>query len=81
VIQNLHQKNAQCFCKEYADGYEFFKPGKNVDTNAFCDICNCEFSIKSGGMFDIRRHVSGKRHSDLEKEVKRFKKIVGFFLL
>ena len=29
-----------------------------------CNICSTDFSVASGGLYDVKRHIDGKKHSE-----------------
>ena len=62
------KKRMQHFRSEYSEQFPFIIQGKNDDGSAFCKVCNCEFSIKYGGLNDITRHIGGQKHTQLYKQ-------------
>jgi len=72
----------QTFRKEYTEKWSFIKPGRKGDSFAFCDVCANDFSVKSGGRDDCRRHVETEKHKNNTKSQDQTgsnKKITGFF--
>ena len=39
--------------------------GKNGDSSAYCTLCKVEFSVRHGGVNDVRKHFSTARHISL----------------
>ena len=35
--------------------------------HAFCTLCSTDFSVKSGGKNDVKRHVAKKKHQEIAK--------------
>ena len=73
------KKRPQCFRTEYSEEFPFIKKGKVCETNAYCEICNCEFKIKYGGKNDITKHNACKKHVELAKLAQESKKVDTFF--
>ncbi|KAK3778492.1 hypothetical protein RRG08_005776 [Elysia crispata] len=72
------KRRQQSFKKEYTEEFRFIRMGK-IETGAFCEICNSEFSIKSGGKNDIVRHIAGARHAERAKHSNVTATIKSFF--
>ncbi|GFN78517.1 Zinc finger bed domain-containing protein 5 [Plakobranchus ocellatus] len=75
----VSKRRQQCFRKEYTEEFRVIQMGK-TETCAFCEVCNSEFSIKSGGKNDIVRHIAGIKHSDRMKQESGTSKINSFFV-
>ena len=73
------KKRLQQFWKECTDQFSFIIKGKN-EGNAFCTVCNPEFSIKYGGLNDITKHVGGQKHKNLSKQKASMPSLNSFFL-
>ncbi|KAK7504777.1 hypothetical protein BaRGS_00003805 [Batillaria attramentaria] len=75
-------KREQTFIQKYTETWPFIKRGK-LDTYVACEICSTEFSIKSGGSDDIKRHVASEKHKKntaIREGEKSNNKITGFFI-
>ena len=72
-------RHLQKFKKEYTEKWPCITIGKKSDNYAFCEVCCLDFSIKSGGQDDCRRHVESKKHEDLETLHKHNQPMSGFF--
>ena len=76
----------QDFLPSYSKEYPCIKKG-STPNSARCEICLCEFSIRHGGVFDIKRHCEGTRHKakgdpdgkGTSSSVTTVPKITGFF--
>lgn len=60
--------NRKCsFSENLQKKYPFLTKSSTSDQKAFCNVCNCEFSIANGGNSHITSHINSARHQ------KRFK--------
>ena len=39
------------------------------DTYAYCAVCNVDYSVAGGGVFQVKRHCQSKKHSSRMKEL------------
>ncbi|XP_055879833.1 probable fumarate hydratase, mitochondrial isoform X1 [Biomphalaria glabrata] len=60
-------KRSQSFRDAYTAQWPFILPGKTSPFHAYCKACTCEFSIRSGGKDDCRRHVYTQKHAKNSK--------------
>ena len=44
-------------------------PSKKGATHVYCALCQTDISIASGGVYDVRRHVDGKKHKEYARSV------------
>ena len=44
-------------------------PSKKGATHVYCKLCQTDISIASGGVYDVRRHVDGKKHKEYARSV------------
>ncbi len=56
------------------------KQSKKGVSFARCNICSSDFSIASGGVNQVKRHVMTKKHSDLARVLVRLEDEVGVML-
>ena len=40
---------------------------KKGSSYAFCTVCNCDISVAGGGVHEVKRHCSSKKHTDNQK--------------
>ena len=40
---------------------------KKGSSYAFCSVCNCDISVAGGGVHEVKRHCSSKKHTDNQK--------------
>lgn len=80
--ESKNPKRSQTFRDDYTKKWSFITTGKKGNTFAYCEVCACDFSIKSGGKDDCRRHVDTDKHEKNSKKLKEQQnnsKITGFF--
>ena len=75
-----NNRRKQKFRENYAKEY----PGIIVKSckgegYAYCTICRCDFTVSSGGLNDITRHIKNGKHTDNAKLSKEIPKISNFF--
>ena len=46
---------------EWSSKYRM-KPSRLGETYAYCTVCNIDFSVAGGGVFQVKRHCESKRH-------------------
>ena len=54
------------------------QPSKRGPTYAFCKICSSNFSVASGGIHEVKRHITSKRQTDLSQQSSGQLKITYF---
>ena len=57
----------QSWKEEYSRDFNGVVKSEKGSSMAFCTICNCHFSIKSSGRFDIKRHITSQKHISAQK--------------
>ena len=57
-------------CKWSADWKRYrMTPSKKGAPYVYCTLCQTDISIASGGVYDVRRHVDGKKHKEYARSV------------
>ena len=57
-------------CKWSADWIRYrMTPSKKGTSYVYCKLCQTDISITSGGVYDVRRHVDGKKHKEYARSV------------
>ena len=69
----------QKFRSEYSQLWSCIVPSKLGSSHARCTLCECDFTIKSGGKTDIDRHVKTKKHSEFDRLKSQTKPVTSFF--
>ncbi|GFN83339.1 connexin 27.5 [Plakobranchus ocellatus] len=75
-------KRAKTDCKfrqEYTQTWTFIVSSKIGDTHARCTVCDADFSVKSGGKYDVERHIKGKKHQDKATATATSMPVFSFF--
>jgi hypothetical protein len=68
--------------EKHGEKWPCLAPGRKGEGFVFCNICACDFSIKSGGSFDCSRHIENAKHAKnvaLKEEPDSSSKITSFF--
>ena len=47
------------------------KRSSRGETFAYCSVCNVDFSVAGGGVFQVKCHCQSKKHSSRTKELNR----------
>ena len=59
-------KKAKRLCKWHPDWKQCHMSGsKRGASYAYCNICRTDFSVASGGIHEVKRHVESKKHQEL----------------
>ncbi|GBM29327.1 hypothetical protein AVEN_2833-1 [Araneus ventricosus] len=72
------KKYQTVFTKAYSEEYSFIIASKKDKSYAFCTICTCDFSIASGGKYDICKHIAQQKHQDSARILGTNKKKIDF---
>ena len=59
---------------EWSHKYSIKCSGRG-ETFAYCSVCNVDFSVAGGGVFQVKRHCQSKKHSSRAKELNHHVKI------
>ena len=59
---------------EWSRKYRMRRSGRG-ETYAYCTVCNVDFSVAGGGVFQVKRHCQSKKHSNRIKELNDHPKI------
>ncbi len=58
-------KKAKCACRWQPDWKRYFlSKSSRGDSYAYCTICRGDFSVASGGLHEVKRHVESKKHKE-----------------
>ncbi len=74
-----YAKADQKFKAEYSKTYPIIAKSKLGDLYGFCSVCQTDFSIRHGGLYDVKKHVASKKHESLSKTLESTKKVSSFF--
>ncbi|XP_055387690.1 zinc finger protein 34-like isoform X2 [Condylostylus longicornis] len=64
IDDDSFKKGNRRFCtfkRKWIEKYDWIRAAKD-DKNAFCTVCNCEFSIAYGGESVVSRHMTRNKH-------------------
>ena len=59
---------------EWSHKYSMKCSGRG-ETFAYCSVCNVDFSVAGGGVFQVKHHCQSKKHSSRAKELNHHVKI------
>ncbi|XP_034965228.1 uncharacterized protein LOC118082233 isoform X2 [Zootoca vivipara] len=63
--EDIPSKKAKKLCKyleKWESEFSFVKKSRVGDSNAFCTICSCDFSVSHGGRNDVAQHKQSAKH-------------------
>ena len=55
------------------------KQSKNGTTYAYCTVCNCDFSVAGGGVYEVKWHCNSVKHTKLLKDIEAQPAITSAF--
>ena len=61
------KKYLQKYREEYSKEWPCIRKSKKGELFAFCVVCSCDISVKSGGRNDIFRHIGSEKHREIAK--------------
>ena len=64
---NKKKKYACKFCPDWVKAFDFIRPSGLGQDMAYCNLCSLNFSVASGGLYDVKRHSSSGQHTKAEQ--------------
>ena len=73
------KKKYSCkYCPEWTKAFDFVRPSGLGPDMTYCNLCSVNFSVASGGLYDVKRHASGAQHVKAEHCKKQSKSMTQF---
>ena len=75
----MKRKRLQSFKEDYSTKYPCIKKSTQGEHYAHCTICSSDFSISASGIFDITRHIGGKKYIKMARLQQANSTVTDFF--
>jgi aconitase B len=61
---SVKKKKYNCkFQADWMKDFQFLRPSSLGNESSFCTLCSVNFSVASGGLYDVKRHAKCETHN------------------